>query len=758
MNLAATPLSWNACLSALRLDRWMMGELERSDAETVGTHVSACADCSAAVAGMRGVREEVRALPPPLHSGAPPLRRRAPLAAVAGLGLALAAGLVLVAPRRSPPSRRALKGTGLALTMYVQHGGEVRRAAPGESVSPGDAVRFAVSTPSPAYVAVLSLDPAGKARCTSRRVRGRRRCRRGAEVPLPARHAPGRHDRRGAAPRALLQLGRGARADPRWRCERGAGRRAAARRLPGAPVELRQALTALAPGSSRPPRWRRWSGTRWWWATTSASPRTCRSATREMDAARVASVLQEVGGVRPENTVLLQGKDADTVRRALIAVNERVRTAGRPTVLLVYYSGHADAGALHLGSTALELAELEQLVRGSAAGFRLLVLDACRSGALTRVKGGTPIPPFDIQLGERVAGEGAVFLTSSSASEDSQESDELKGSFFTHALLSGLLGAADENGDGRVTLDEAYRYAYETTLRASSRTLAGTQHPTFQYDVRGVGRSGAGHARRALADAGLARAAAGQELAPLPGERRRRGGGRGGRARTGCAGSRCGPGRYFLRGRGPEVLLEGTVAVAPGLDRRRWTSRSSSAPPTRGWCARARAAGTRCSRSRPRCGSARALVTDAGRLPRRGAWGWPSRCGRSRSCPGSPGAGAATPTRGSPRRPTSGTSSCRARTCGTWRRCRFELGLTVGASLLNQSFKTDRQRAAADHCARSQLSPSVGVSRDLGCRTYLYLTVAGATYLFKNEISASGTTSFGPSFAVRVALGFGWRF
>ncbi len=69
----------------------------------------------------------------------------------------------------------------------------------------------------------------------------------------------------------------------------------------------------------------------------------------EMDAARVASVLQEVGGVRPENTVLLQGKDADTVRRALIAVNERVRTAGRSTVLLVYYSGHADAGALHLG-------------------------------------------------------------------------------------------------------------------------------------------------------------------------------------------------------------------------------------------------------------------------------------------------------------------------------------------------------------------------------------------------------------------------
>jgi hypothetical protein len=47
--------------------------------------------------------------------------------------------------------------------MYVQHGDEVRRAALGESVAPGDALRFAVSTPTAAYVAVLSLDPTGKA-------------------------------------------------------------------------------------------------------------------------------------------------------------------------------------------------------------------------------------------------------------------------------------------------------------------------------------------------------------------------------------------------------------------------------------------------------------------------------------------------------------------------------------------------------------------------------------------------------------------
>jgi len=162
MNLATTPLSWNSCLSALRLDRWMMGELASTDAESVGTHVAACAACSTAVAGMRGVREEVRALPLPTVLVRPPVRRRLPRPAVAGLGLALAASLLLVV-RSEVGDRERRKGPGVALAMYVQHGTEVRRAAPGETVSPGDAIRFAVSTPVPAFVAVLSLDPSGRA-------------------------------------------------------------------------------------------------------------------------------------------------------------------------------------------------------------------------------------------------------------------------------------------------------------------------------------------------------------------------------------------------------------------------------------------------------------------------------------------------------------------------------------------------------------------------------------------------------------------
>jgi len=210
------------------------------------------------------------------------------------------------------------------------------------------------------------------------------------------------------------------------------------------------------------------------------------------DAQKVYDVLRDLGGFEPKDMVLLRNENASTLRSTLIALNDRIRSSlAQPehqTLLFVYYSGHADAESLHLGGSDLSVDELGQLVRGSAASFRLLVLDACRSGALTRVKGGTIAEPFALSGAHaQLAGEGVAFMTASSSTEDAQESDALAGSLFTHAFVSGLVGAADRDGDGVVVLEEAYRYAYDATLRLTSRTRGGLQHPTFRYDYRGHG-------------------------------------------------------------------------------------------------------------------------------------------------------------------------------------------------------------------------------------------------------------------------------
>ena len=209
----------------------------------------------------------------------------------------------------------------------------------------------------------------------------------------------------------------------------------------------------------------------------------------EADAAEMSDLLQSYGGIAAHDVRLLVGQDADTVRRELILLNDELRrTASDPTVdtlLFVFYSGHADAQALHLGGSRLDLEELRRLVSGSAARMRVLVLDACQSGALTGVKGSQPAPPFAIDLDDRLSGEGVAFITSSTAGELSQESSDLGASFFAHYFMVGLRGVADTSGDGKVTLLEAYGYAAQRTLRATSRTMVGPQHPTYEYDIRG---------------------------------------------------------------------------------------------------------------------------------------------------------------------------------------------------------------------------------------------------------------------------------
>ncbi len=210
----------------------------------------------------------------------------------------------------------------------------------------------------------------------------------------------------------------------------------------------------------------------------------------EEDATEFADVLRRLGRVTGENTVLLTGEDAPSLRGVLLRMNARIRAAqgdGAPDhALVIYYSGHADAVGLHLGTTTLPFDELKAIVESSAARVRVLIVDSCRSGGITRIKGARPAAPFAIRLDDRLDAEGTAIITSSAGSEDSQESESLGASFFTHHFVNALRGAADRDHDTHVTLNEAYSYAYKETIRSTGRTLR-LQHPTYLYDIKGKG-------------------------------------------------------------------------------------------------------------------------------------------------------------------------------------------------------------------------------------------------------------------------------
>jgi len=210
----------------------------------------------------------------------------------------------------------------------------------------------------------------------------------------------------------------------------------------------------------------------------------------ETDAGKLGRVLVEIGGHRPENVLLLQGRSLAEIERALAEAAKRVRSlqqSGDRVVLLFYFSGHSDGTALELGRDRLDYARLNDWLDKTRAEIRLAIVDSCMSGALIEPKGARPGAGFELTLSDELTSSGRAVLTSSAANELALESREIGGSFFTHHLVSGLRGAADASGDGRGTLTEGYQYAFARTVSATAGTFAGGQHPTYDFQLSGQG-------------------------------------------------------------------------------------------------------------------------------------------------------------------------------------------------------------------------------------------------------------------------------
>lgn len=208
----------------------------------------------------------------------------------------------------------------------------------------------------------------------------------------------------------------------------------------------------------------------------------------EDDAARVARVLSELGGYEAKRVRLVTRPTPERLLQEIAAVGDALAAApAEESVFFFYYSGHARANAINLGEHELDLATLRQKILDLPAGLKVIVLDACQSGAFSRVKGAEPAADFSFNSVNRLNATGVAVMASSSASELSQESETLKSSFFTHYLLVALRGAGDSNRDGRVSIDEAYRYAYHATLASTARTQVGSQHVMLETELEGKG-------------------------------------------------------------------------------------------------------------------------------------------------------------------------------------------------------------------------------------------------------------------------------
>lgn len=223
----------------------------------------------------------------------------------------------------------------------------------------------------------------------------------------------------------------------------------------------------------------------------------------DKDARGVAELLAREG-FKKENVSFLQNENA-TLENVRAAVELFLRKARENDLVFVFIASHGaqdpfdrkniyiilhDSRVSDLPRTALNMSDLQDLFTNRLRARQMVILiDACHSAAagggiaatskrqLERAENNT----FNLYAEAIFNQEGRALLTSSDVNEISEEDAKWGGGHgvFTWALLRGLNGEANTNGDGVITTGElfdfvSHRVRQETDGRQNPRALPGT--------------------------------------------------------------------------------------------------------------------------------------------------------------------------------------------------------------------------------------------------------------------------------------------
>jgi len=159
-------------------------------------------------------------------------------------------------------------------------------------------------------------------------------------------------------------------------------------------------------------------------------------------------------------------------------------------LILFYFSGHGaveageaylipcDARLTNLADTAIPLRRVKEIMAQSKAQAKVILLDACHSGARIGKAEAQMSPEFMQRV--FVEAEGLAILASCHQGQVSYEWEQAGQSVFTHYLLEGLVGAADFDHKGFITVQDINRYVADQVKvwamhrgRSQSPTLGG---------------------------------------------------------------------------------------------------------------------------------------------------------------------------------------------------------------------------------------------------------------------------------------------
>jgi TolB-like protein len=192
------------------------------------------------------------------------------------------------------------------------------------------------------------------------------------------------------------------------------------------------------------------------------------------------------GPYREVRTLVLTNEEA-TRESILGGLSRFLGQAGPDDVAVLFVAGHgirdlntgsyyflpAPATADNLVTEGLRMSDFDEMLRVVRRNVHAMVvmLDTCHAGAL-----GIPssrLVSGDEMARQMTAGEGFFLLAATKPGEESKEQSTLAHGAFTYAVLEGLRGAADTDGDGILSVSELFGYV----ARRVPMLTQGHQHP-----------------------------------------------------------------------------------------------------------------------------------------------------------------------------------------------------------------------------------------------------------------------------------------
>lgn len=183
------------------------------------------------------------------------------------------------------------------------------------------------------------------------------------------------------------------------------------------------------------------------------------------DAKAICSFFNSLG-----NCEVFMLKDQNATRDHIIRVLKSQFSKSTPKDEIIFaYSGHGFDGGITCYDTksVIYCKEIQDILRSCKARRKVMFVNSCHSGSFSKKYGNARNQNY------RSPQSDVMLYLSSRANEVSWENTMMTNSYFFNRLLQGLKGAADKNGDKKVTARELFNYVNAGVIYDTD----GRQHP-----------------------------------------------------------------------------------------------------------------------------------------------------------------------------------------------------------------------------------------------------------------------------------------